>query len=58
MRDARELLELQSRWQRRRRALTWAEKIRLAERVRESAGALRASVGPPTRRSTTPPREP
>lgn len=38
-----ELLERQSRWQKSRQALSWAEKIRMAERVRESALQLRAS---------------
>lgn len=44
MPDAREILERQRRWQHGRTALTWAEKVRMAERIRESARALRASA--------------
>jgi hypothetical protein len=35
--DVRDLLERQAAWQRRRAALTWPEKIRMAEEVREWA---------------------
>ena len=31
-------LEKQARWQQSRRALSWPEKIRLAEKIRESIG--------------------
>jgi len=41
MNDIRRLLERQARWQRARKALPWPEKIRMAERVRESARKLR-----------------
>jgi hypothetical protein len=37
-----ELLERQSRWQKSRQFLPWAEKVRMAERVLESARQLRA----------------
>ena len=52
MRDAPELLERQARWQQGRTALTWAEKVRLAERVRESAKTLRATADQPSNRHT------
>jgi len=35
------LLERQARWQKTQRALSWPEKIRMAERIRESARQLR-----------------
>jgi len=47
MRDAGEILERQRRWQQARRTLSWAEKVRLVERVRESVRALRASASLP-----------
>lgn len=43
MNEIRELLERQARWQKTRKALTWPEKIRMAERVRESIRQLRAA---------------
>ena len=42
MNDIRKMLERQGRWQKSRRVLTWPEKIRMAERVRESILQLRA----------------
>lgn len=39
--DVAQMLERQARWQKSRQALTWAEKIRMAERVRESVIQLR-----------------
>jgi hypothetical protein len=41
MTDVAQMLERQARWQKRRQALTWAEKIRMAERVRDSVVHLR-----------------
>ena len=41
MRDVRELLERQARWQKERKSLSWPEKIRLAEAIRESVLRLR-----------------
>ena len=35
--NIRELLERQAAWQKRRAKLTWAEKVRMAAAVRESA---------------------
>ena len=44
MSDVKELLERQARWQRTRQALSWPEKVRLAEQVRESVRQLRRST--------------
>ena len=44
MNDIQKMLERQAQWQKRRKDLAWPEKIRLAERVRESARQLRASA--------------
>jgi hypothetical protein len=44
MSEVREILDRQRRWQHGRTALSWAEKVRMAERIRESARALRASA--------------
>ena len=41
MSEIQALLERQARWQKTRRALSWPEKIRMAERVRESVRQLR-----------------
>jgi hypothetical protein len=41
MTDARLLLERQARWQRARQALSWPEKVRMAEAVRESVQQMR-----------------
>jgi len=43
MSDIRPLLERQARWQKTRQALSWPEKIQMAERIRESARQLRAA---------------
>jgi hypothetical protein len=43
MSDIQQLLERQARWQKTRRALPWPEKIRMAERIRESVRQLRAT---------------
>jgi hypothetical protein len=40
MSDTLKLLERQAAWQKSRVALTWAEKIRMAEAVRESVAQL------------------
>jgi hypothetical protein len=54
MTDVEELLKRQAQWQKSRHSLTWPEKIRMAERVRESIRQLRAQPrptqpGPPKR---------
>ena len=36
MLDVRQLLERQAAWQKSRKSLTWPEKIRMAEAIRES----------------------
>ncbi len=41
MSEIQELLERQARWQKTRRGLSWPEKVRMAERVRESVRQLR-----------------
>lgn len=41
MTDVKELLKRQARWQKSRQQLTWPEKIRMAEQVRDSVVALR-----------------
>jgi hypothetical protein len=46
MTDTRSLLERQAEWQKQRTALTWPEKIRMAEAVRESAAKLRRDRSP------------
>lgn len=45
MSEIRKLLEKQARWQKDRRALSWPEKIRVAEQVRYWAGRWRSSAG-------------
>jgi len=54
MTDLEHMLERQAQWQKSRQSLTWPEKIRMAERVRESVRQLRAQPrpampGPPKR---------
>ena len=46
MTDLERMLERQAQWQKSRRSLTWAEKIRMAERVRESVAQIRTRVRP------------
>jgi len=46
MDDIQQLLKRQAAWQRSRQSLTWPEKIRMAEMVRESVKQLRASSAP------------
>jgi hypothetical protein len=46
MDDIHQMLRRQAAWQRSRQSLTWPEKIRLAEMVRESVKQLRASALP------------
>jgi hypothetical protein len=41
MTDVERLLERQARWQQAQRALSWSEKIRLAERMRPTLEAFR-----------------
>ena len=44
MNDVQELLKKQAEWQRKLRSLTWAEKIRMAEAIRESVLRLGPSA--------------
>jgi hypothetical protein len=46
MDDARHWLERQAEWQRRRAALSWADKVRMAEAVREWAVRFRREAPP------------
>ncbi len=41
MNEIKALLERQARWQKTRQTLSWPEKIRMAEKVRESVRQLR-----------------
>jgi len=43
MNEIRELLERRAEWQRNRRSLSWSEKVRMAERIRESVLILSRS---------------
>ena len=47
MTDLEVMLRRQAKWQKDRFSLSWPEKIRMAERVRESAERLRDRPGPP-----------
>jgi hypothetical protein len=46
MTDVQEMFRRQAIWQRSRQSLTWPEKIRMAEMVRESVKQLCASAAP------------
>ena len=46
MTDLEHMLERQAQWQKSRQSLTWPEKIRMAERVRESVRQLRVQPRP------------
>ncbi len=50
MNDLQEMLKRQAIWQRSRQSLTWPEKIRMAEMVRESVKQLRALSAPGAKR--------
>jgi len=43
MSDVLELLRRQARWQKSRQALSWPEKIRLAQQIRDSIRTLRGA---------------
>lgn len=57
--DVQELLRRQAEWQKSRKDLSWPEKIRMVEKVRDSVRALRATadkkVCKKSRRSQPPP---
>jgi hypothetical protein len=57
MDDARQRLERQAEWQKRRAALSWPDKIRLAEAVREWAVRFRRK-GPPAAATNSASKEP
>jgi hypothetical protein len=57
MTEIERMLERQAEWQKSRQSLTWPEKIRLAERVRDTIRQLRTQPRPtmpepPPKRST------
>ncbi|HXE91108.1 MAG TPA: hypothetical protein VNK82_09115 [Terriglobales bacterium] len=57
MNELKELLARQARWQKEQRALTWPEKIRLAEQIRAWAKrwrSLGAKENAPHRKSESP----
>ncbi len=54
MSDVQRLLERQAQWQKARKALSWPEKIRMAEMIRESAIQLRATASRELRRQQPP----
>jgi hypothetical protein len=53
MHEILELLERRARWQRSRKDLPWAEKIRMIERVRDDFAKWRVSV----RKRAVPPHD-
>ncbi len=57
MDDIQRLLTRQAVWQRSRQSLSWPEKIRLAEMVRESVQQLRASFPPEGKHKISPRRQ-
>jgi hypothetical protein len=57
MDEVQQLLTRQAVWQRSRQSLTWPEKVRLAEMVRESVQQLRASSPPEGNHKISPRRE-
>jgi hypothetical protein len=54
--DVHELLCRQTAWQKSRRALSWPEKIRMVEAVRDSILALRATSRSRRENEAVPPR--
>ena len=57
MNEVQALLEKQARWQKSRQALSWPEKIRMAEAIRETARQLRQMQHEPSRDTKpSPPR--
>jgi hypothetical protein len=57
MTETRQLLERQAAWQKGRAALTWPEKIHLAEAVREGAAQI-SRARSPRRSAVSPSRRP
>ena len=58
MDDVKKLLERQAAWQKSRKLLSWPEKIRIAETLRESVVQLRRTgpEGKPAAAASKPPR--
>ena len=54
MTDVRRLLERQAEWQRARGALSWPEKVRMAEAMRDAIYQLRGGPDEGSRTQTAP----
>lgn len=54
MNDVQEMFERQARWQKARKDLSWAEKVRMVERVREATRQWRAKASHSTRHPSNP----
>ena len=54
MTDVRRLLERQAEWQRARRSLSWPEKVRMAEAMRDVIHHLRSGLTKTPRARTGP----
>lgn len=54
MDEVQQLLERQARWQKARKDLSWPEKVRMAEAVRESTRQWRAIASDLARRRSDP----
>ncbi len=57
MNDVQELLRRQAAWQKTRQHLSWPEKLRLAQRIRESIATLRPARKAAARPESKPRRE-
>ena len=55
MTDVRRLLERQAEWQKARGGLSWAEKVRMAEAMREAIHQLRGGLDERRQAQTAPP---
>ncbi len=55
MTDVRRLLERQAEWQKARGGLSWPEKVRMAEAIRETISQLRGGRHEPREAHTAPP---
>ena len=55
MTDVRRLLERQAAWQKARGSLSWAEKVHMAEAMREAISELRGGLDETPRAQTAPP---
>ena len=58
MTDIRHLLDRQAEWQKARGGLSWPDKIRMAEAMREAISQLRGGLDETRRAQTAPPPVP